>query len=444
MHRYACDSSVVKQIDTTERAHTFLSSDLDGPMLQRSRKAEGRDDRREALLAIAAQEFNAYGIAGASLARIARNWGATRPALYYYVRDREELAALCYGRTCEVMAADLASAESCKGSGLAKVLAFIASALDPAREPSAVLSELACLEGKAHGRIAASHDANVERLRALIRAGIADGSIRRCDDEIAAQVVIGILFWIPVSADWVAGTESSYRERTVRALLELIEIGQSADPDFVLEPSVEIEAFFSAPGSAFDRKAVVAAKTEELMMTASRLFNQRGIDGTSLDDVAEVLGATKGTLYHYFRDKGDLVVKCTRRAFSLYERFVEACEAQPGNQLSRGLLGLYLNVQAHTSGLSPLVQLAGVEALPTVVRREITQRARRIQQYFDKNARDGLGAGAYRDIDFYTAAQIGAGSFQWLPKWLKDGDPRRKHAIADEIVTIFVRGLRAH
>jgi AcrR family transcriptional regulator len=443
MQNYSCDSCEVKQIDVNACGRTLTSGDLDVAMLQTGRRSEVGDGRREALLECAAQEFNAYGVGGASLARIARNWGATRPALYYYVRDREELATLCYGRTCEVVAADLAHAAGLAAPALDKLLAFVERSLDADRVPTAVLTEIAHLEGKAHGAIAAAHGANVESLRSLIRAGVADGSIRACDDEVIAQVVIGILFWIPLSVGWVEGTEPSYRRRTVAALIDMLREGQAANPCFTFTSPVDIRTFFTPAGRAFDRKAAAAAKVEELMMTASRMFNQRGIDGTSLDDITHALGATKGALYHYFRDKTDLVVKCTRRAFTLYERFTEAARELAVDPLTRASVGLYLNVQAQTSGLAPLVQLAGVGALPTAARREITRRARGIQQWYDANAQEGRAAGLYRDIDSYALAQLGAGSFEWLPKWLTSGDPRREHAIADEIVALFNCGLKA-
>jgi AcrR family transcriptional regulator len=35
---------------------------------------------------------------------------------------------------------------------------------------------------------------------------------------------------------------------------------------------------------------------EQIALTASRLFNRQGIDGTSLDEISEALGATKGAL----------------------------------------------------------------------------------------------------------------------------------------------------
>jgi AcrR family transcriptional regulator len=48
-------------------------------------------DRRERLLATAAEEFAAHGFDGASLSRIAEAAGFSKPALYYYFADKADL-----------------------------------------------------------------------------------------------------------------------------------------------------------------------------------------------------------------------------------------------------------------------------------------------------------------------------------------------------------------
>ena len=101
-----------------------------------------RAAKHAALLDVAAQEFNARGIAGASIGRIARAMGLTRAAVYYYVKDRDDLAAQCYRRSCEIMASDIDIAAKAGGTGLACLLAYIRTALNPERVPCAVLGEL--------------------------------------------------------------------------------------------------------------------------------------------------------------------------------------------------------------------------------------------------------------------------------------------------------------
>ena len=394
------------------------------------------------LLEAAAQEFNARGIAGASIARIAKAMGLTRAAVYYYVKDRDTLAAQCYAQTCSTMRADLETALRWRANGLDKLLVFLRLSLDPQRAPTAALSELDYFSGRRRAEIAAAHERNVESLRGLIREGIADGSIRSCDDEIAAQSIIGFITWIPLSVDWVEGTDSTFRARTVEAACDMIVNGQAAGPDFEFVPPVAIEAFFAPPPQAFDRESVAAAKIEQMLMTASRLFNARGIDGTSLDDVMAALGATKGALYHYLDNKSDLVARCYKRGFALYERFADACAAHGRNGLERGLIGTYLNVQAHARGLSPLIQMAGAAALPAAVKRDITRRSRALQKRFRAFGDEGLADGSFRPLDFDTVAQLGAGAFEWLPKWFRTDDPRAQSVLAQEIIALYVRGLR--
>jgi len=46
---------------------------------------------------------------------------------------------------------------------------------------------------------------------------------------------------------------------------------------------------------------------ERLIAAAAELIGAQGVRGTSLDDVLASAGASKSQLYHYFRDKEDLV-----------------------------------------------------------------------------------------------------------------------------------------
>lgn len=412
------------------------------PQATKEHLADGAT-RQSRLLEAAAQEFNARGISGASIARIARDLGLTRAAVYYYVKDRSDLAARCYLASCEAMRTDLEAARALDASGLDRLCAFLRSSLDPSRLPFAALSELDYFAEPVRGRIAGAHHENVRSLRRLVRDGVADGSIRACDDEIIAQTLIGVITWIPLSVDWVEGTDATYRTRTVEALTDMIVNGQSADPNFVFVPPVRIESFFPPAPSAFDRRGHADAKIEQVLMTASRLFNRRGIDGASLDDVMAELGATKGALYHYLENKSDLVTRCFKRGYALYERFADAAEQFGRCGIEKGLIGLYLNVQAHASGLSPMILQSGSSALPAQLRRDITRRSRALQKRFREIGRQGEKDGSFRALDFDTVAQLGAGAFEWLPKWFGADDPRRHDVLAAEITTLFIRGLRA-
>jgi len=49
-----------------------------------------------------------------------------------------------------------------------------------------------------------------------------------------------------------------------------------------------------------------------LLQAAERIFAERGVAGTSLDDVALEAGLTKGAVYSNFRNKGELILEVIR------------------------------------------------------------------------------------------------------------------------------------
>jgi AcrR family transcriptional regulator len=409
---------------------------------QSAEETGGRAAKRSEVLAAASREFNAHGIGRTSFSRIARDIGLTRAALYYYVKDRQDLVRQCYERTCEVMAADLASAERIDSSGLDRLLGFLRFSLDPDRAPGAVLSELAYLTGPAHEIVAKAHGENIARLCAIVRSGVADGSLRPCDDEAIAQAIFGVIAWIPLSVGWLEGEDPTYRERTVQAVADLVSDGLAADPNVAFHPPIGAAAFRPRPAAAFDREGQAAAKREQILATASALFNRKGVDATSLDEIAAALGATKGAFYHYLDNRTELMTRCYARAFDLFDAFADAAERLGRNGLEKGLIGLHLNVEAQILGLAPLVQMIGIEALPASVRTDLRHRSRVLQQRFTAFQLEGIAQGITRGVDVDAVAQLGAGVFEWLPKWFDPADPRADGALSAEYLALFIAGLR--
>src|SRR5580658_5319133 len=57
------------------------------------------------------------------------------------------------------------------------------------------------------------------------------------------------------------------------------------------------------PCQPMTREAAVVDSRQEILRAAARLFQQRGYDATSMNDVAATLKLSKGGLYHHFQSK---------------------------------------------------------------------------------------------------------------------------------------------
>lgn len=407
-------------------------------------KRQGRRSKREAVLDAAARQLNARGVSNTSLSEIAAGLGITRAALYYYVEDRDDLVFQCYRRACEAMARDLDAAAKSGGSGLDRVLAFVDRALDPDRAEPAALAEVGALPRLQRETIEGLHRGNVAQLVDLVEAGQADGTVRPCDPLIVAQAIVGVVSWIPLVPRWTGEPEAGFRTRARAGAATLIREGVATDPAAALAYApLDIGILRPARGNAFDRDAAAAMKLEELLRAASRLFNRKGVEATSIDEIAAEVGATKGAVYHYLADKPDLLARCFRRAFSLSDRILQAVELSGGTAMQRNLAGVALLVEMQLDDeFCPLAPLAGVEALPADARDEIMARVRALEQGYPEVAREGLADGSVKDVDLTAVAEAMAGAFGWLHKWWRP-ELAPRDAVVAEHVRLLAQGLGA-
>ena len=405
--------------------------------------AAKRASKREAALDQAARLFNERGIAATSIADVAAAMDVTRAALYYYFDERDDLVFQAYERTCQIMAGDLEAADEDGRDGLAKTLAFARRALQPDRPPIAVLGEIEYLKPAQRQIIARAAARNTRALRGFIEGGMSDGSIRPCDAEAVAQTINGFVSWIQITPTWLNSEEGEERTRDAAHVLTMLKRGVGARG--VQTPSVHLDAndLRARTDNPFDRDAAASAKIESLLATASGLFNRRGIDGVSMDDVTAELGATKGALYHYFEDKPDLVQRCYERAFDLYDTIAERAEKTGKTGLEQTVIGIHLNTQAQAGMLSPLAPLAGLRGLPDDLRGQLNLRAAAISKRYEAMGRRGVRDGTLRIDDIQAASRSGAGLFAWISKWRRNDTTAGARALGDEVARLYVRGLAA-
>ena len=400
--------------------------------------------RRDVLLDEAARQLNARGISQTALIDLAAALGLSRAAVYYYADDRQDLVFQCYRRACEALARDLACSSSLPGTALDRIADFIARSLDPERVEEAVLSEVAYLADEQRATIEALTGGVLAQLQALIEHGVRAGELRPCDAGIVAQALLGMVSWIPLAPRWV-GDDPEIRTRSTAAAIDLVRNGVAARarPGDAL-PRIDIAAVRPARGSLFSREEAAAMKTEELLRTASRLFNRKGIDAVSLDEIGAAVGATKSVVYHYLTDKPDLVARCYRRAFALGDGVLVAMDEVGGDGFARAVAGFRLLVEVNARAeFSPLVPLAGVDALHEEARREIVALARRSEEAFPAAAQAGIADGSIRPIDLIGTAVALAGTFGWIPKWYDGEDDAVTARIADEFQRLYAFGLKA-
>lgn len=72
------------------------------------------------------------------------------------------------------------------------------------------------------------------------------------------------------------------------------------------------------------------SKRDEIVRAAIRLFAQRGVDGTSVKEIATAAGVTDAALYKHFQSKDALALAVFTHYSDLYTRIIDEAASSPG------------------------------------------------------------------------------------------------------------------
>ncbi|MCA8900587.1 MAG: TetR/AcrR family transcriptional regulator [Hyphomonas sp.] len=399
--------------------------------------ARRKVSKQEAILREAARMFNDQGVGAVGFGDLARRMGVGRATFYHYVADREDLVFRCFQRSCEAETEKLDAASEA-GKGLPQVLEFMRLILAPEADETALITDTDLLSEGSREIIHKARKRNYDRLAAMIGDGIDAGNIRPCDEQIIARILPSIAAFSRMSHRWVTRKADA---RNIEALVDFIAYGSAARPCPEFRFHKNVDEFSRISVSGFGDQSISDLKIEQILMKGSQLVNRHGVVNVSLEDVANALGATRGTVYHYFSDREDLVQRCLERSYELYNAFIDYADAHGRNGLEKAAIVSHLNTQAMVGSLQPLAGWMGLDALSPASQKRARKRLRELLGRTEKFAEEGILDGSRRHHDYRAVTLSRAGAYLWIPKWIGDIEAPSPYGIADEVVALFNCGL---
>ena len=400
--------------------------------------AKKRASKQEAILRVAAEMFNANGVGAVGFQDIARKMGLGRASLYHYVSDKQDLIFRCFQRACEADTENLDAACE-KQPGLPQVLEYMRLSFAPETASTALITDIDVLDAGPKAIIQTARRRNHDRLATMISNGIVAGNIRPCDEVTIARVLPSMIVFTRMSQRW-APTDQSRCD--IDALVDFVELGTAVDRNVHFSFYKNASDFSPITLSDFTKRSTADLKIEQILMKASSLINLHGIENVTSDDVAKELGASRGTVYHYFRDRQELIQKCLDRSYKLYDDFIDYAIQHGKNGLEQSAIISHLNTQAQAGSLQPVASWMGVEVLGPEFRERAVERMQRLLKRTQEIALTGIADGSRRDHDSERLNFARAGAYLWIPKWIDEIDTPSPHHLADEVVRLFNSGLR--
>ena len=193
------------------------------------------------------------------------------------------------------------------------------------------------------------------------------------------------------------------------------------------------------------REALVDSR-QEILRTAARLFQQRGYDATSMNDVAAALKLSKGGLYHHFQSKDEILFEIMNHAMEITQERVLApvrSIPDPEDRL-RALIRLHMEVVLSPRDREITVMLHENHPLPPALRKRINQRKKEYVHFVEN-----LIAEVQRTREVKSSVSPRAAAFallgmiNWIYQWYKPEGNLQAHNLIPQFTDLLLGGILA-
>jgi TetR/AcrR family acrAB operon transcriptional repressor len=192
------------------------------------------------------------------------------------------------------------------------------------------------------------------------------------------------------------------------------------------------------------------ATRSSLLDAAERLFQQQGVSGTSLQDIAAAAGASRGAVYWHFKDKADLFNAMMERVTLPLENAIERSRGQPGEdplpRLRAALLAALRRIAADPQTRRVLEvatqKVEYIEALGKVRERHLAVRDGSVLQMKQALQRSARARGQRLSIPAPAAARgLHALVGGLIQDWLLDPQAFQLEAAGRPAIDAYLAGL---
>ncbi|MET0783768.1 MAG: TetR/AcrR family transcriptional regulator [Leifsonia flava] len=184
---------------------------------------------------------------------------------------------------------------------------------------------------------------------------------------------------------------------------------------------------------------------DDVTRAAVELFAAQGYANTSVQQIVEAAGVTKGAMYHYFQSKDDLLFAIYERMLSLQKSHLDEIVAR-GGAVDAVLRAVCIDVIETSIDFLPegTVFFRSQHMLSQPRQQEVTRRRRDYNDEFSALIEAGQQEGLYRtDVPRPVLIAHFFSDLHYLSQWYSPEGPEGKTLLAEQITDLFLTSIAA-
>jgi len=354
--------------------------------------------KRAAILNAAMQILYRRGVAGMTLSAVAQAVGLNTPGVTYYFQRKDDLAAACYliaiERLDELLtrAARIQQPKQRFREVFAAMFAWHQGIRRGEQHEFVPFADMRALDEANRAVVEGAFAQMAKKARALF-VGPEFATLESAERRARGHLLLEHLFWV---MSWLYEFDVEDYPRVLERTCDLYLNGlrdNETNGDF----------------SFSERELELAVETngkEDFLIAATRVLNDFGYWGASVERISASLNATKGAFYHHNMSKDELVISCFHRSFDLVKAAQMNAMHRDGSAWDMLKFASCALAEFQLSDRGPLLRQYLHSAVPEELRHRVSGRANRINNRYVALISDGAKDGSLRLVDAQIASQM--------------------------------------
>ena len=186
-------------------------------------------------------------------------------------------------------------------------------------------------------------------------------------------------------------------------------------------------------------------RKQEILRVAARIFRQKGYNATSMNDLAAACGLFKGSLYHYFKNKEEILRETIQSYFDYLMPHldqIDSSTASPKERLRMSLEIQLRSIEANRDAVS--VALREDRSVQNPYRQAYVAQRNRLEAHLAGILEEGIEKGVFRKLDVRMTTKAILGMCNWATIWYNRGGRLASSEIARHFADIAISGIETN
>jgi TetR/AcrR family transcriptional regulator, cholesterol catabolism regulator len=183
-------------------------------------------------------------------------------------------------------------------------------------------------------------------------------------------------------------------------------------------------------------------RAQEIYLLAAQLFVERGVESTSLSDIARALNITKAALYYYFESKQELLYRIVELGLDNVKNEV----LDPAREIEDPEARLKFIILNHArlaaeGNHAVIIVSHEMNSLSFTQREAVLKRRREYFEFVRETLVEIQADAKLNPIDMTTATFTLFGMILWLSRWYRSSGKLSVEKVCQDVCDMALKGL---